>query len=145
MDKYLLELSANELLKKFGAGEHKPGSGSAVAFQGMLSAQLIHTVISLTTNSKHRHLYTNCIDDLLKIDAEIQERIYPKAEDLFHEDSAHFDKAIKLRRERDAANGSIRKILSNEALAALKPATEKTPIQIAEICIELAEFGLLVF
>ena len=140
----LLELSANELLKKFGAGEHKPGSGSAAAYQGMLSAKLIHTVISLTNDPKHRDRYSNCIDDLLRADAEIQNRIYPKSEDLFHEDSIQFDKAIKLRRARDAENGSVRKRLSDEALATLKPATEM-PIQIAELCEELADFGLLVF
>jgi formiminotetrahydrofolate cyclodeaminase len=31
-------------LMKFGAGNHKPGSGSAAAFQGMVSAKLISTV-----------------------------------------------------------------------------------------------------
>jgi Zn-dependent peptidase ImmA (M78 family)/formiminotetrahydrofolate cyclodeaminase len=146
MDKYLLELSANELLKKFGAGEHKPGSGSAAAFQGMLSAKLIHTVISLTNDHKHLHRYSNCIDDLLKADAEIQNRIYPKLEELFHEDSAQFDKVITLRRSRNEAetNSVERKIFSIEAFEALIPATE-IPIQIAELCEELAGFGLLVF
>jgi len=50
----LIELSTEELLKKFGSGKHKPGSGSAAAFQGMLSAKLIHTVIDLT---KSRETY----------------------------------------------------------------------------------------
>ena len=47
-----LELPAAELLEKFGKGSHVPGSGSAAAFQGMLSAQLILTVISLTLDKK---------------------------------------------------------------------------------------------
>lgn len=42
----LIDYSAKELLEKFGAGNHKPGSGSAAAFQGLLSAQLIRTFIS---------------------------------------------------------------------------------------------------
>ena len=33
----LLKRSAEELLEKFGKGEHIPGSGSAAAFQGMLA------------------------------------------------------------------------------------------------------------
>ena len=145
MDKYLLDLPANELLKKFGAGEHKPGSGSAAAYQGMLSAKLIHTVISLTNDPKRRNRYKNCIDDLLKADAEIQNRIYPRLERLFHEDSAQFDKVINLRRLNETETNSLeKKRLSKEALEALIPATE-IPLEIAELCEELASFGLLVF
>ncbi|MEQ1739407.1 MAG: cyclodeaminase/cyclohydrolase family protein [Methyloglobulus sp.] len=145
MDKYLLDLSANKLLDKFGAGEHKPGSGSAAAYQGMLSAKLIHTVISLTNDPKHRHRYSNYIDDLLKADAEIQNRIYPRLEELFHEDSEQFDKVINLRMARDAENNFVKKKrLLEAALKAQIPATE-IPIQIAELCAELADIGIMAF
>ena len=52
METDLLEKTVNELMEKFGAGNHKPGSGSAAAFQGMVSAKLISTVISLTAEEK---------------------------------------------------------------------------------------------
>ena len=39
METDLLEKSVNELMEKFGAGNHKPGSCSAAAFQGMVSAK----------------------------------------------------------------------------------------------------------
>jgi Zn-dependent peptidase ImmA (M78 family)/formiminotetrahydrofolate cyclodeaminase len=141
----LLELSANKLLDKFGAGEHIPGSGSAAALQGMLSAQLIHTVISLTTDPKRKNHYSNCIDELLKADAEIQHRIYPRLKKLFHDDSEQFDKEINLRKARDTENdGCKKRILKDKALEALIPATEM-PFHIAELCLELAEYGALVF
>lgn len=43
-----IRLPADELLKRLGSGGHKPGSGSAAALNGMLSASLVQTVISLT-------------------------------------------------------------------------------------------------
>ena len=48
----LVELDVKTLLEKFGRGSHKPGSGSAAALQGMLAAQLILTVTSLTLVKK---------------------------------------------------------------------------------------------
>nr|WP_259069123.1 cyclodeaminase/cyclohydrolase family protein [Mucilaginibacter sp. X4EP1]MCS3814511.1 formiminotetrahydrofolate cyclodeaminase [Mucilaginibacter sp. X4EP1] len=51
--KKLIEYTTEELLQKFGSGEHKPGSGSAAAFQGLLSAQLILTVIDLSKKSQN--------------------------------------------------------------------------------------------
>jgi len=59
----LIELSTEELLKKFGSGKHKPGSGSAAAFQGMLSAKLIHTVIDLTLSRESNDLMNKFIND----------------------------------------------------------------------------------
>jgi hypothetical protein len=37
MTEKLTEIATGKLLEKFGAGDHKPGSGSASALQGMLS------------------------------------------------------------------------------------------------------------
>lgn len=59
MDIDLLNVTTEKLLEKFGAGNHKPGSGSAAAFQGMLSAKLLVTVISLTNELKRRDNYQN--------------------------------------------------------------------------------------
>ncbi|MBC6411178.1 MAG: hypothetical protein GDA42_12145 [Ekhidna sp.] len=39
----LLELETKKLPDKFGAGNHKPESGSIVAFNGLLAANLIDT------------------------------------------------------------------------------------------------------
>ncbi len=141
----LLKKSALDLLEKFGKGEHTPGSGSAAAFQGMLSAQLIKTVISITNEEKYRRYYKKSLEELNRISSEISERIYPKLVELFAADSQQFDRAINYRRLRDAETDPFQKSkYRQQALDALMPATE-TPIEIAALCIELAELGLYVF
>jgi len=143
--KSLLSLPTKELLDKFGAGNHKPGSGSAAAFQGMLSAKLIHTVISISCDPKHRSKYENYLQHLTEIDADITERIYPSLESLFEEDAVLFDKVIKLRRERDEEKDMERKKkLAEQALAALKPATDIL-IKIGDCCADLADYAAFVF
>jgi formiminotetrahydrofolate cyclodeaminase len=78
----LLHLTAEQLLQKFGAGSHKPGSGSAMAFQGMLSAQLLKTVIDLTTQNGRKEVYREWLPELYRIKKEIEERIYLNLEEL---------------------------------------------------------------
>lgn len=125
MDVKLLELSTKELLKKFGSGNHKPGSGSAAALQGMLSAQLISTVIELTNDEKRRDKYALALPRLLQIYKDIEDRIYPQLERLFQEDSTQFGKAIELRMARDKEEDSkIKQRLAQQAQRALVPATE---------------------
>lgn len=145
MNVKLLNLSTKELLEKFGAGNHKPGSGSAAAFQGMISAKLLVTVISLTNEKKRKHNYSECLPKLLKMDEDIQDRIFPELTKLFNEDSVQFDKTIKLREARDLELDLFKKNkLSREALEALELAI-KIPLIIAELSIELAEIAEYVF
>jgi formiminotetrahydrofolate cyclodeaminase len=61
MDVELIKLPTETLLGKFGLGNHVPGSGSATALQGLLSAQLISTVINLTSSEKHRNKYQSVL------------------------------------------------------------------------------------
>ncbi len=141
----LLSLPTDKLLEKFGAGNHKPGSGSAAAFQGMLAAQLIHTVISITFDPKHKSKYQDHLSRLAEIDKEITSRVYPSLESLFQEDAFLFDKVIKLRRARDdEKDPEKRKQLGVQALAALKPATDIL-IKIGDLCADLADYAAYVF
>lgn len=145
MDEKLLDLSTKELLKKFGSGNHKPGSGSAAALQGMLSAQLIRTVIDLTNEEKRRAKYVHSLPELLQIYKDIENRIYPQLEKLFQEDSTQFGKAIELRVARDKeADPKVRQSLGQQALQALVPATQ-LPIEIAKLCLELGHSASIVF
>jgi Zn-dependent peptidase ImmA (M78 family)/formiminotetrahydrofolate cyclodeaminase len=141
----LLEITTDELLKKFGAGKHKPGSGSAAALQGMLTAKLLTTVISLTNLPKRHKKYEKALPILLKMDKKIQERIFTRLTELFQEDAIQFDKAITARKERDKENDVIKcNLLSKKALEELKGAIY-IPIEIAKLCIELAEISEYVF
>src|SRR5579872_7203451 len=107
MNEKLLNISVEKLLEKFGAGDHKPGSGSAAAFQGMISAKLLVTVISLTGEGKRREKYSKWMPELLKMDADIQERIFPELTKLFQEDAIQFDETIKLREARNTEKNLI--------------------------------------
>jgi len=144
----LNDFSAKALLEKFGEGKHKPGSGSAVAYQAMISAQLIHTVISLTKDPEkpeRRARYINIIPTLERKDNEIQNVIMHELEVLFKKDSFQFDKVIKTRETRDNEKDPIEKSkLIIQALEELKPATEYL-IDIAKLCNQLADISAYVF
>ncbi|QEE50753.1 ImmA/IrrE family metallo-endopeptidase [Flavobacterium alkalisoli] len=138
----LLEVTVNELMKKFGAGNHKPGSGSAAAFQGMVSAKLISTVISLTLE---KPAYTMYSTELITFQERIEKNIYPTLTHLFIEDSKQFDKTIKLRIARDKENDeATQNKLRREALEELKISIE-IPFEIAELCAEIADISSYVF
>jgi formiminotetrahydrofolate cyclodeaminase/Zn-dependent peptidase ImmA (M78 family) len=141
----LIHVPTAELLSKFGAGNHKPGSGSAAALQGMLSARLLQTVISLTSDPKRAKHYAPQLPRLREIESAVEGRIIPSLERLFQEDSDQFDRAIKLRQQREnEIDPFVRKQWADQATSALVPATE-IPIQIAKDCAELARFALDVF
>jgi formiminotetrahydrofolate cyclodeaminase/Zn-dependent peptidase ImmA (M78 family) len=145
MSAKLIDLPAAELLDKFGAGSHKPGSGSAAALQGMLSARLLRTVISLTKDPKREKHYSLQLPKLRKIEAAVEGRLIPSLERLFQEDSDQFDRAIQLRKRREnEIDPVVRRQLADQANSALIPATE-IPIKIAKDCVELARFALEVF
>jgi formiminotetrahydrofolate cyclodeaminase len=135
----LIELSTVELLGKFGSGNHKPGSGSAAAFHGLVSAQLIRTVIEL---SKQRPFYKEWLPDLNRMEMELENRIYQSLLHFFQLDSEQFDRVIQLRRTRDDEKNTAKKrALKQELDDALLPAIE-TPIAIAKLCAELAGFAV---
>lgn len=145
MEFNLLEETVKDLLEKFGAGNHKPGSGSAAAFQGMVSAKLISTVISLTLDEKRLHYYSDYLDELVGYQNEIESRIYPTLADLFQYDSEQFDKTIQIRNLRNKEKNEIKKNrLRREALEELKISIA-IPFRIASFCKEIAEIGVKVF
>ena len=145
-DKKLIDLTAADLLKKFGKGGHKPGSGSAAAFHGLISAHLLRTVISLTCDRNRNGQYTQDIPALKKIDADVEERLLPALEQLFQLDSEQFDRVFKCRTERNrlATEPGRYKQAVDAALEALMPATEM-PIEIGKCCADLASHALTVF
>lgn len=141
----LLELPTKELLEKIGAGNHKPGSGSAAALNGILSCKLLLTVIELTLEPKRKKRYSHCTKEFNIIKQKIENRIGKRLEELFEEDSKQFDKAIQKRIERDnEQNQVIKNKLNEEALLELKMSTV-LPVEIAELCIELASYAIIVF
>ncbi len=80
----LMALPLRELLEKFAAGKHKPGSGSAAALLGLISAALSRTVIALTIG---RPSYVPDQLELQEISREIEVEIQPLLEQAFVQDS----------------------------------------------------------
>lgn len=145
MNKDLLELPTKELLNKIGAGSHKPGSGSAAALNGILSSKLLLTVIDLTLDPKRTKTYGRYSKELVQIKSRIEKSIGPKLEDLFKEDAIQFDKTIQKRIERDKEqNQKVKNKIQENALVELKKSTQ-LPIEIADLCIELANCAIIIF
>ena len=145
MEKDLLGFTTRKLLKKFGAGNHKPGSGSAAAFQGMISAKLLVTVIQLANLTTHRAKYLKFLPELLDMRLAINDRIFPELANLFQDDSIQFGKTISLRKRRNAEADLVAKNhLARRALHELKVSID-IPLKIAELCIELARIAAFVF
>lgn len=138
----LLALPAETLLNKFGSGKHAPGSGSAAALMGLLSAKLVLTVGQLTLIRKE---YEKHHGEVRSACDRIQTFVVPRLELLFQEDAEVFDKVIAARRARDAASESRdKRKLGEVALEQLKVATA-IPFNIAETCLELIDLAAIVF
>lgn len=138
----LLDLSTRALLEKFGAGGHKPGSGSAAALLGLVSCQLLKTVVRLTDG---RGKYLEAQPQLSLANQQVVSDVEPALFAAFQQDAVQFDRVVQLRRERDAESDPRRKRqLHDKALAELQKATE-IPLRTARHCIDLAEKALTVF
>ena len=138
----LTALPFRELLDKFGAGGHKPGSGSAAALHGLLSCALCKTVISLTLEKPE---YAGAHARLREIQALISGAVEPALYEAFTEDAVQFDKVISLRRRRDEEHDPARRWrLARAALDALRTSCE-IPLRIAEECLGLGAHALTVF
>lgn len=141
----LLQLPTRHLLDKIGSGNHKPGSGSAAALNGILSCKLLMTVIELTLKPKRAEKYSYCKKEFEEIRNKITNEIGPRLEILFEEDSKQFDKTIQKRKERNREkNQKIKNDLQEESLREQKISTE-IPIEIAQLCIQLAKYSIVVF
>jgi len=68
----LMELRTHQLLDKFGAGGHKPGSGSAAALMGLLSGKLTVTVGRLTLS---RPEYQSAHSQVKHLNSQIAEKL----------------------------------------------------------------------
>jgi formiminotetrahydrofolate cyclodeaminase len=138
----LIDLPTQQLLEKFGAGGHKPGSGSAAALSGILAAKLIVTVATLT---RQRDSYVAAHRDAEFITEQIKGRLDPALSFAFQRDAEIFDQVIIARRRRDEERDPVRKReLADAARDLLQQATE-IPLGVCRDCLRLVEFGLSMF
>jgi formiminotetrahydrofolate cyclodeaminase len=138
----LIELPVSTLLDKFGSGKHAPGSGSAAALMGLLSAKLVVTVGSLTLRKTEYRKDHATIEFVVK---KITEEVTPLLLDLFQRDAEVFDEVIRARKARDTATDEReRRRHADVALEKLKLATD-IPFQIADACLKLIDYATVVF
>lgn len=142
MNSDLLSLSTKELLEKFGAGNAKPGSGSAAALTALIACQMIKTIIDVSNVKESKKSFR---EDFNKIKEKLTSEIVPELEELFQEDSNLFNNVHKLRLKRDKAHINIEKIrLKKLILDNLKPCTE-LPLRIAILSVEIFKMAKIVF
>lgn len=138
-----LQLPTQKLLDEFGAGRHKPGSGSAAALLGLLACKMMQTVITVTRRNPK---YSDNVPQLDFVQTQLTNRHQPFFIEAVQKDAEQFDRYFRVRQLRDsAASGSEeRRHYVAQARQELMPATE-IPLQIAQHGAESAERGLLVF
>lgn len=143
MPSRLLQKVTKELLDKFGAGSHSPGSGSAAAFDGLLAAHLTCTVIDLT--ERYKQHYKSHIDELLAIREHLHKHTIPALENLFQKDSDQFDEVIASRKAKKGITDQTKlDFLQATADQELRKATV-IPIQIAKLCHQVGQMAVKVF
>lgn len=134
----LIALPTDQLLDQFGGGGHAPGSGSAAALMALLSAQLVSTVCKISSGRGDDARFRYVLE-------RIEARTIPELKRLFQKDAEDFDKVIEIRVQRDKENDPvIKRRLRDQALRLLEDSTDLV-FAIADICIQLVEFGLIVF
>lgn len=137
-----MSLPASQLLDKFGAGSHKPGSGSAAALMGILAGKLIITVGHLTlAKPRYKNDHSKISFIMERIDSDIE----PKLRILFEEDARIFDEVIQHRLARDAAKGEKEKRRHRDAERDAMQIATDIPIEICELCLGLVDHGVAMF
>ena len=136
-----LQCSVIDLLKRFGAGHASPGSGSAAALLGLLSAKMILTVCKISLKKD------KCISnfDHLKLISEDVKEIEPRLRELFKKDAKDFDDVIKLKVRRDEESCEGKKSILNKEADDLLETTTEYVFEIAEISLKLMKYGITIF
>jgi formiminotetrahydrofolate cyclodeaminase len=141
----LLKNPTDGFLEMFGLGKETPGSGSAAAFIGLISGQLLKTVVTLTNNDKNKKNYQELLPELLRLASDIKTRILPRLNQLLQRDSDEFKVLIKLRTARDEEFDMIKKRIIELQIRKLNVDLIEIPIEIATLCLELADYAITVF
>jgi len=137
-----LQLTTNKLLDQFGAGGHKPGSGTAAALLGLVACKMMQTVILATQRSPR---YSANIAQLEFIGSSILQQHEPFFRDAVQRDSMLFDRYHHLRiQAKECSDESEKRRLSESAREELMRATEM-PLEIARHAADMADKGLVVY
>ncbi len=130
------------LLDEFGAGRHKPGSGSAAALLGLVACKMMQTVVAVTRRNPK---YANHVGQLDLVGTALTSRHEPFFREAVQRDAVQFDRYHQARLARNACKEPVEKRrLRDRAREQLMPATV-IPLEIAQHAIETAERGMVVY
>jgi formiminotetrahydrofolate cyclodeaminase len=137
-----LQLPTQALLDEFGAGRHKPGSGSAAALLGLVGCKMMQTVVTVTLRNPR---YSANFSQLEFVGSVLTERHEPFFREAVQRDSVQFDRYHQARLARNAcADPDEKRRLSDHAREELIPATN-IPLEIAQHALDTGERGMLVY
>jgi len=137
-----LSNSAKDLLDEFGAGGHIPGAGSASALGGLLAAQLVLTVCKLTLGKESHQKHHR---DLRALAQRLASVSIPALERLLERDAVAFDLVYDQRKARDNTLDPVQKKRHIDAEHRYMKAAVAIPLEIAGICMEIADAAAKVF
>lgn len=137
-----LTMPTQALLDEFGAGKHKPGSGSAASLLGLVACKMMQTVITVT---RRNPVYSANVSQLDFVGSVIIDRLEPFFREAVQRDSVQFDLYYRAAQaKRECNDPSEKRRLTERARDALMPATE-IPLEIATHALDAAERGMLVY
>lgn len=137
-----LQLPTQTLLDEFGAGKHKPGSGSAAALLGLVACKMMQTVVTVTLRNRD---YSENFTQLQFVGSILSEQHEPFFREAVQRDSVQFDRYHEaVIAKRASADPAERRRLTDRARQELMPATQ-IPFEIAEHGLDTAERGLIVY
>lgn len=137
-----LTYPAKELLDEFGAGRHVPGAGSASALGGLLAAQLVLTVCKLTLGKDSHQVHHKALRSIAQ---RLESVSIPALERLLERDAVAFDLVFDERKARDNTSDPAQKQRHIEAEHRYMKAAVAIPLEIAGICMEIADAAAKVF
>ena len=137
-----LQLPTYELMDKFGAGHHKPGSGSAAALLGLVACKMMQTVIFATRRNGR---YAANFSQLEFVGSILAQQHEPFFREAVQQDSVQFDRYHQARLARNTCMDiSEKRRLTDKAREELMPATQ-IPLEIAQHAADTAERGMIVY
>lgn len=134
-----LSKPTTELLDDLGAGNAAPGSGSAAALLGLISANMIITVCKKSLTKPE---CKESFSQLRLIQEQVLDDIAPQLKVLFEKDAEQFDKVIKLRIE--AKNSENKKNITRKSNDVLQIANDYV-FDISNLSLRLMQHGISIF
>jgi formiminotetrahydrofolate cyclodeaminase len=137
-----LQLPTQALLDEFGAGRHKPGSGSAAALLGLVGCKMMQTVVAVTLRNAQ---YSSNFAQLEFVGSVLTNRLEPFFREAVQRDAVQFDRVYQARiAKRACTDATEKRRLNDKVREELVPATE-IPLEIAQHAVDAAERGMVVY